>query len=156
MENTSPEKLAFELLDCCLAAKPWPEHLIDDLISCGGDRELFRIVVERLADLFDPDLCLVYAELFSEVVARRIPGQHPDHLVARYQRVRQPRVFDQDPESIRNVFVLSRVTLGADIAVTSTILDAVKRRFPHATIWFAGPPKSWELFAADQRLRHLP
>jgi len=47
------------------------------------------------------------------------------------------------------------VTLGADIAVTSTILDAAKQRFPNATIWFVGPQKSWELFAADQRLRHL-
>ena len=52
--------------------------------------------------------------------------------------------------------MLSRVTLGADVAVTSVILDAAKQRFPNATIWFAGPRKSWELFAADPRLRHLP
>jgi ADP-heptose:LPS heptosyltransferase len=52
--------------------------------------------------------------------------------------------------------VLSRVTLGADVAVTSVILDAVKRRFPKAEIWFAGPRKNWELFGADLRIRHLP
>jgi len=57
--------------------------------------------------------------------------------------------------AIQNIFVLSRVTLGADIAVTSTILDAAKQRFPGARIWFAGSKKSWELFAADPRLRHL-
>ena len=39
----------------------------------GGDGALFRIVVERLADLFEPRLCDVYADLFAEVIARRIP-----------------------------------------------------------------------------------
>jgi ADP-heptose:LPS heptosyltransferase len=156
LANTSAERAAEDLLRHCLAQEPWPDHLLDDLIAQdGGDRALFRVVVERLADLFEPGLCSVYADLFSQVIARRIPGQHPDHLTARYERVRRPRVLDRDPASIQNVFVLSRVTLGADIAVTSTVLDAAKRRFPNATIWFVGPRKSWELFAADPRLRHL-
>lgn len=155
MENTSAEALARELLGHCLAERPWPDHVLDSLLACGGDRELFRVVVENLADLFEPRLCGAYAELFAQVIARRT-GLHADHLAARYQRIRQPRVLDRDPDAIRNVFVLSRVTLGADVAVTSVILDAAKRRFPHATIWFAGPTKSWELFRADERLRHLP
>lgn len=155
MENTSAEAIAQQLLGCCLDEHPWPAHLLDDLLGCGGDRELFRIVVERLGDLFEPRLCRVYAELFSQVIAKRT-GLHAEHLLARYERIRQPRVFDRDPNAIRNVFVLSRVTLGADVAVTSVILDAAKQRFPSAVIWFAGPTKSWELFAADSRLRHLP
>jgi ADP-heptose:LPS heptosyltransferase len=53
------------------------------------------------------------------------------------------------------VFVLSRVTLGADVAVTSVLLDAAKRRFPRATIWFAGSRKNYELFADDSRIVHL-
>jgi hypothetical protein len=154
LENTSAEHLAGDLLTHCLEARPWPEHLLTDLLACGGDRELFRIIVERLGDLFEPRLCRVYAELFSEVIARRT-GLHAEHLLARYERVRRPRVLDRDPDSIQNVFVLSRVTLGADVAVTSVILDAAKQRFPNAIIWFTGPEKSWELFAADARLRHL-
>ncbi len=154
MANTC-EALAQQLLECCLDEHPWPAHVLDDLLAYGGDRELFRVVVERLADLFEPRLCPVYAELFCDVIARHT-GLHATHLAARYGRVRRPRVFDRDPNSIQNVFVLSRVTLGADVAVTSVILDAAKQRFPQATIWFAGPMKSWELFAADARLRHLP
>lgn len=153
MENTSAEAIAQQLLGCCLDQHPWPQHLLDDLLACGGDRELFRIVVERLADLFEPRLCRVYAELFSEVIAKRT-GLHTDHLVARYERVCRPQVFDGD--SLQNIFVLSRVTLGADVAVTSVVLDAAKQRFPDAAIWFVGPAKNWELFAADPRLRHLP
>ncbi len=154
MENTSPENTARELLEYCLECRPWPQHLLDDLLKQGGDGALFRIVVERLADLFEPRLCGVYADLFAEVVARRT-GLHADHLTARYERVCRPRIFDRDFGSIENVFVLSRVTLGADVAVTSVLLDAVKQRLPKAAIWFAGPKKSWELFAADPRLQHL-
>jgi ADP-heptose:LPS heptosyltransferase len=160
LENTSAEdlgseSLASDLLAHCLASRPWPQQLLESLIAQGGDRALFRVVVEKLADLFEPGLCRVYADLFTQVIARRIPGLHADHLAARYERVRRPRVFDRDPGSIHDIFVLSRVTLGADIAVTSTILDAVKQRFRGARIWFVGPKKSWELFAADPRIQHL-
>jgi glycosyl transferase family 9 (putative heptosyltransferase) len=155
LESTSPDHLARELLEHCLAARPWPASLLDRLLSANGDRALFRIVVERLGDLFEPRLCSVYADLFAEVIARRIPGLHADHLAVRYERVRRTRVFDRDPADIRDVFVLSRVTLGADVAVTSVILDAAKQCFPTARLWFVGPHKSWELFAADPRLTHL-
>jgi ADP-heptose:LPS heptosyltransferase len=46
--------------------------------------------------------------------------------------------------------------LGADVAVTSIVLDAAKKRFPEASIFFVGPEKSWELFAADPTLEHHP
>jgi hypothetical protein len=52
--------------------------------------------------------------------------------------------------------VLSRVTLGADVAVTSVLLDAAKRRYPEAEIFFVGPRKNYELFEADPRVSHLP
>jgi hypothetical protein len=156
LESTSPDQLAQELLEHCLAGRPWPAPLLDGLIADAGNRALFRIVVERLGDLFEPRLCRVYADLFSEVIARRIHDLHAEHLAARYERIRHPRKFTRDPLTIRNVFVLSRVTLGADVAITSIILDAAKQNFPNAQIYFVGPRKSWELFAADSRLSHLP
>jgi ADP-heptose:LPS heptosyltransferase len=155
LENTSADSLAQELLEHCLAGSPYPERLVDDLLEGERSRALFRIVVERLADLFEPRLCEVYADLFSEVIARRIGDLHAEHLAARYERVRRPRKFDRDPAAIRNVFVLSRVTLGADVAITSIMLDAAKQQFPNAQIYFVGPQKAWELFAADPRLRHI-
>jgi len=155
LENISADSLARELLDHCLSGSPFPEYLLDQLLTGDHSRALFRIVVERLADLFEPRLCGVYADLFSEVIARRIPGLHAEHLLARYRRVRQTRKFDRDPAAVRNVFVLSRVTLGADVAITSILLDAAKQRFPNAQIHFVGPQKAWELFAADPRLSHI-
>ena len=48
------------------------------------------------------------------------------------------------------------MTLGADVAVTSVMLDAAKRRYPDAEVVFVGPHKSYELFEADPRIKHLP
>ena len=140
-------RAAEQLLECCLGDGSWPAFLLDE-VRCGtrtleGSRAFFSIVVERLSDRFEPRLSSVYARLFSELI-----GQ--PELAERYERVRQPRVCKQNPSK---VFVLSRVTLGADVAVTSVMLDAAKRRFPHAEIHFAGARKGWELFAADPRIR---
>ncbi|MCX6591713.1 MAG: hypothetical protein NTZ56_09325 [Acidobacteria bacterium] len=63
----------------------------------------------------------------------------------------RPCIFDA-----ADIAVLSRVTLGADVAVTSVIIDGLKRRFPQARIWFVGPRKNYELFAADARVSHIP
>jgi ADP-heptose:LPS heptosyltransferase len=156
LEDISANHLAEELLAHCLNGTPWPQELLDHLLEGERSQALFRIVVERLADLFEPRLCDAYAEVFSEAIARAVPGLHADHLQARYQRIRRPRRFDRDASQIRQVFVLSRVTLGADIAVTSVMLNAAKRKFPQASICYAGPQKGWELFAMDPRITHAP
>ena len=137
------------LLDYCLRAEAWPSELLRALADDECSDALFRIVAEGLADRFEPALCDTYAALFAEAIA---PGESAA-LVERYRRVRIPRAITGAP---RTVLVLSRVTLGADVAVTSVILDAAKRRFPEADIYLVGPRKNWELFAADPRIRHLP
>jgi ADP-heptose:LPS heptosyltransferase len=143
--------LAERLLACCLAGERWPSGLLGRLTTPECSDSLFRVVVERLADLFEPRLSETYAQLFSEVIAHAIPELDPASLVARYRRVRYPRAVSANPET---VFVLSRVTLGADVAITSVLLDAAKRRFPRARIVLVGSRKSWELFAADPRIEH--
>lgn len=116
---------------------------------------LFKIVAEGLADQFEPCLAETYARIFAEVIAFASPEWRAEDLVSRYERVRRPRSFRGDPAQVRNVFVLSRVTLGADIAITSLVLDAAKRRFPAAEIFLVGGEKSRLLFAADPRIRHV-
>jgi hypothetical protein len=122
-------------------------------LAAAASRALFAELVEPLADRFEPRLCQAYASLFSRVIARAEPSLSAADLLARYEEVRAVRSPAFEP---RRVFVLSRVTLGADIAVTSVLLDAARQRFPRAEIIFAGPQKSWELFERAPRLRHLP
>jgi len=151
------ESISAKLLAHCLEGTHWPEELIDEIVRRPDlQAGFFREVVEPLSDLFEPRLCDVYAELMSEVIGRLLPDDlHGPHLAARYRRVRKGRRFDGEAASIEHVFVLSRVTLGADVAITSVLLDAAKQLFPAAEIHFVGPTKNWELFAADRRLRHV-
>jgi ADP-heptose:LPS heptosyltransferase len=131
------------VLDRCLAGDP-PDRLPPALIEEPCGKALFGILAEGLADRFEPALCDIYARLFAPVIGGS---------VARYQRVRLPRPVLREP---KRVLVLSRVTLGADVAVTSVLMAAAKERFPKSEIVFAGPTKNFELFAADSRLKHLP
>jgi hypothetical protein len=110
-------------------------------------------MIEPMADAFDPALCLQYARLFAPAIARVDPEWTAEELVARYGRIRVPRRYGGSGREVRDVTVLSRVTLGADVAVTSVLLDAAKKRFPGARIHFAGPKKNFEMFAGDRRLR---
>jgi ADP-heptose:LPS heptosyltransferase len=156
LASTSCNELAGELLAICLNGERGPDALLDKLTTPDCADALFRVVVERLADLFEPRYCDTYADLFSAVIARSIPDLKATDLRARYDRVRWPRRFQGDAKSVETVFVLSRVTLGADVAVTSVLLDAAKRRFPKARIVIAGSKKSCELFAGDSRIAHAP
>ena len=140
------------MLDRSAAGDP-PAELPRALAEEGCADALFGVLVEGLGDRFEPALCHAYAHLFSQAVAYTIDGVDAAALVAHYEKVRQIRPVFGDP---RRVFVLSRVTLGADVAVTSVMLDAAKGRFPDAEILFVGPRKNYEMFAADPRIRHAP
>lgn len=115
---------------------------------------LFAGLVEPLGDLFEPRLTEVYADLFSDVCARVLPDLDAARLYGRYYQIRRLRPFRGFEPA--KVFVLSRITLGADVAVTSVLLDAAKKRFPHAQILFVGPQKNYDLFADDPRIFHAP
>ncbi len=163
MASTSPSELAARLLRACLAGEPFPEDALDSLAAAALDprpgtaaeaaNALFGGLAEPLADLFEPRFCEAYAALFSRIFARALPPFSAGQLESHYQAVRLPRRIAIEPA---RVLVLSRVTLGADIAVTSVLLDAARQRFPRAELIFAGPQKNWELFERAPRLRHLP
>jgi Glycosyltransferase family 9 (heptosyltransferase) len=136
-----------ELLEYCLRGEPWPDDLLDQALTVDDGRTFLSVVVERLGDLFEPRLCETYNRLFTQVILRITPELTP--------RIRKPAELTAPPASASRVYVLSRVTLGADVAVTSVLLDAAKRRYPNAEIVFVGPRKSYDLFEADSRVKHL-
>jgi ADP-heptose:LPS heptosyltransferase len=162
LESISPDELALELLNQCLRGNAYSSELLEMLLRYAlsadaaqarrASHALFGIVVERLGDLFEPCLADCYAALFSEAIAYALPDLRREDLLERFRQIRVQKKFrGPDPQ---RVFVLSRVTLGADVAITSLVLDAAKRRFPHSRILFMGPRKNFDLFAADARLEH--
>jgi ADP-heptose:LPS heptosyltransferase len=132
-ESTSCSERAQRALEALRAGAPPPHREIHALgEECPGD--FFRIVIESLADSFDPAQSEAY-----------------DYLMQAWDlhRTKSPVTI---PNRVDTVFVLSRVTLGADIKITSMVLDAMKQRFPEARIVFVAGRKSIELFEADPRL----
>jgi hypothetical protein len=137
-----------QLLEYCLRHEPWPSDLLDRAMAEDEGRALLSIVVERLGDLFEPALCRTYDKLFRQVIERACPDLVP--------RLRANIETHAAPATTDRVYVLSRITLGADVAVTSVLIDAAKRRYPNAEIVFVGPRKSYEMFEADPSIRHFP
>src|SRR5438270_11776931 len=64
LKSTSCEEVARQVLADCIAGRP-PKSLPLSLLQDPCARALFGVLVEGLADRFDPDLCEIYARLFS-------------------------------------------------------------------------------------------
>jgi ADP-heptose:LPS heptosyltransferase len=141
----------------------------DEDLRSVGSRALFGIVIERLCDDLEEMQADAYNRTMSLVLsyARKAPGgEKLDSLLGtfglptaqslfdRAERVREdsykPRVWESTP---RRVFVLSRVTIGADVAITSVILERLGRLFPEAELVLLGGGKLRELFGARSGLR---
>jgi ADP-heptose:LPS heptosyltransferase len=140
----------------------------DASLAQMGMQGLFPLLVERLGDAFDAEACAIYNRLFVQVIqhCRNVPlGEALDaelrrfglvtdaDLFARMARVRQGKRFDSSlGPRIKKAFVLSRVTLGADVAVTSMVLATLKGACPTAQLMLLANPKTQHLFAGDLRI----
>ena len=146
---------------CELATSP------DTSVALAASGAIFGGVAEFLADRFEPSLCDLYVRFFSRVLdyCRRLPdgkalddclgsfGLHEEQdLLDRANRVRRVAVCEEIKEKrLKKILVLSRVTLGADVAVTSVVLDRMKRLSASAEIVLLGGPKTADLLARDDR-----
>jgi ADP-heptose:LPS heptosyltransferase len=130
----------------------------------------FTSLVEQLADSFEPEAVTLYNRAFAQVIQfcrRDLRAETLDaelekfglrseaDLIARAETLRLVSsrcAPGGSVDRIRRVVVLSRVTLGADVAITSVILDRMKRHFPFAEIVLVGGNKASELFGGDPRM----
>ncbi len=140
----------------------------DEAVSRAATGAIFGDVVEFLADRFEPSYCDVYVQFFCRVVdyCRRLPeGAKLDKCLNRFGLRNEQRFLDRanrvrrvgackrfDKIALKKILVLSRVTIGADVAVTSVVLDRMKRLSPGAEIVLLGGPKTLALFASDKRI----
>ena len=135
----------------------------------SATRAFFTTFVEQLADSFEPAFVSLYNRVFAQVIhaCRRAPRasqldlklneyglRSEEDLVSRAYKVRQisPLTDSIDAGKVQRVVVLSRVTLGADVAITSVIIERMKLEFPAAEIVLVGGSKSPELFGGDPRV----
>ena len=135
----------------------------DHRVATEATRAIFGQIVEPWADSFEPDLAVRYVAFMSEAVfapgSPIAPALHdlglrtPAELRQRYERVRRcPFGPSCDLDAVRRVVVLSRVTLGADIAITRTVIDSARRLCPGAGVSFVGPGKNADLLASGRSI----
>ncbi len=143
--------------------------LEDTELAAPGMKVLFPQLIEHLSDSFDPTLSAIYDRVFSQIITevRKLPTMAAfDEALNRYGLPDQQSLLDrrsrlpQTPRKleskslagVRKFLVLSRVTLGADVAVTSLVLQKLRQALPEAERILIGPRKAEELFGGDPSL----
>lgn len=176
-----PEQLVSEFLNAHRESAAYLRDPIARLaeLATAEDRDaaqaatkaIFASLVEPLADSFEPAGVSLYNRAFAQVIqfCRSKPRAEmldrelresglasEQDLIARAEKLRRVinlTALRSRAGGIRRVVVLSRVTLGADVAITSVIIERMKHSFPEAEIVLVGGKKSEELFGGDPRAR---
>lgn len=175
--QSSPEQLVSEFLSEYRASGSYLRSHIARLAELASSddelatKALFATLVETLADSFEPAAVTLYNRAFAQIiqVCRQNPAalmlnerlkslgfQTEESLIARAESLRtvSPHAPIREPvRRLTRAIVLSRVTLGADVAITSVILERLKRTFPGTEIVLAGGAKAAQLFGGDPKIR---
>ncbi|MFC1513049.1 glycosyltransferase family 9 protein [Thermodesulfobacteriota bacterium] len=154
---------------CCIDSLC--ELALDERFAAAALQALYGRIVEPLCDDFSVDgvqLCNQVLQRVIDFVRQTAPGgtmdsrllalgfPDPVTLAHRYDRVLQSvSLAGRDHRRIRRVLVLSRVTVGADIAITSIIVHRLLAALPTAEVVVVGPAHLPHCFAGLERVRCL-
>jgi len=143
-------------------------HFEDPCRNRAASSALFEIIVEGLCDDFEEFQPETYNRVMSQVIdfCRRLPeGKELDEalrdfgiatgrdLLARLEHIRSTRAYPGISRQPRKILVLSRVTIGADVAITSVILQRLETIFPGTEFVLLGSPRLREIFGGHRNLR---
>lgn len=142
----------------------------DGARAAGATRRLFAEVVEPLCDAFTADAADAYRRTFAQVItaARTAPSCRGLDVALAARGVRgewdllRPHASRRGPKyaatraRVRRVTVLSRLTLGADVAICLPVLARASRLFPQAEIRFVGGEGARVVAGGVPGVRHVP
>ncbi len=129
---------------------------------------LFGLVIESLCDDFEELQTEAYNRVMSMVIefCRSIPEgagmdarlkdfglDSADKIYTRVESLRHDAIRRRDISRARRFVVLSRVTIGADVAVTSTLIQRLMHSRPGAEIVLVGDTKLKSIFGGNAGLR---
>jgi len=156
LADEQPDFRAIDLL-CEMALFEENFHLRKAAVAA-----LYKNMVEPLCDDFTTrgvDLCNLVLLRMIGFIRRQKEGENlnrllnelhyadQDPLLARYEKIHHDIALSRPlKEKIRKILVLSRVTVGADVAITSIMVHRLARSFPKAEIIIYGPAHLPEIF----------
>jgi ADP-heptose:LPS heptosyltransferase len=129
----------------------------------------FSVVIEELCDDYEDFQFNAYNRVMSQVISycRRLPaGSQLDSCLNKFnllsaddisRRAEQIRAIEHKinptKKTVRQIFIPSRITVGADVAIVSVIIQRLSLIFPEAQIFLLGSRKLAEIFSANPRLQ---
>lgn len=133
---------------------------------------LFEIVVEKLCDDFEDLPVEVYSRVMCQVISycRTVPAGKgldakltdfgiisPEELFRRAVATHTRQYRRDRSKPPRRIVLLSRVTIGADVAILSVMIQRLRRLFPETDLVVVGNRKLNDLFGGnpDVRVREL-
>ena len=150
----------------CEMAMGLPDPAVNDL----GAAALFGII-EELCDDYEDFQFDTYSRVMAQIIdyCRRLPqGRRLDDqlrafglddsedLLERARRVRRPPAAMSRQRPVDRVIVLSRVTIGAEVAIVSVMVQRILQAYPGADVLILGDEKAARLFAGHERVRVRP
>ncbi|MEN8257670.1 MAG: hypothetical protein ABFS09_07390 [Thermodesulfobacteriota bacterium] len=179
-EPSLPDHLAAMFMDAAAQGPPPPLDLISLLtkMALGADLDLAKEATQSLYNKIILPLCDDFTSSSVEVAnkvlinmilafCRTSYGKETQQILhdlqltdqqsflSRYRDLAEPRTLSvEERKKVKKIFILSRITLGADIAITSLIISHCKEALPEADIYLIGPDHLRHLFY-DEQLHHL-
>ncbi len=129
---------------------------------------LFRIIIESLCDDFEDLQTETYNRVMAQLISfcRNLPsGQELDRclndfkifdrddLLKRIKTIRMDGKHLSRQRNVKKILLLSRVTIGADVAITSIIIQRLARLFPAAELVLIGGGKLNDIYGGNPRIR---
>lgn len=129
---------------------------------------LFEIIVEGLCDDFEDFRLEAYVRVMSQVISycRKLPpGEKLNRSLNKYGVTSFEKLFDRaiklhtrkfschTDKPVERAIILSRVTIGADVAITSVIIQRLLQIWPDAEIVLVANPKLRGIFGGNPQIR---
>ena len=165
--------LVLEAVDILMDVAALP----DVSLAEPGTKVFFANIIEKLADTFQRSDRLAQEAALARAIMRvrrlrrgleefdaqlkefddqltRFGLDTEDALIQRVRHERQPKSFDMAlAEHVKMVIMFSRVSLGADVALTGVAMQKALRIFPNAAIVIFGDKQLEQIFGGNPRIR---
>jgi ADP-heptose:LPS heptosyltransferase len=172
-------QIAYSFMDAYLKDCRYEEdyiNLLCEMATCSDDtrhngiaaQALFSIIIESLCDDFEELQTDMYNRVITRIISfcRKLSAGSEldrclnnfkvysrDDLLKRITKIRYDTKGLSRKTDIKKILLLSRVTIGADVAVTSIIIQRLAELFPSAEIVLIGGAKLDEIYGGNSRIR---
>ncbi|MCP4622375.1 MAG: glycosyltransferase family 9 protein [bacterium] len=131
-------------------------------------RALFSIIIESLCDDFEDLQTETYNSVMAQIISycRKLRGAKKldrylqefqiysrDDLLIRINKIRMDNKKLSRNRKVEKILLLSRVTIGADVVITSIIIQRLAKLFPAAELVLIGGDKLDEIYGGNSNLR---